>query len=359
MIFKRKHLPEGVGAFLEATQILPAHRQLLTSGTQGQGVVTRHEMIARSQFGDESLYSVHVRFRFDDGTETEISQGCARDKIGLLEAGDKVPVRFDPQDHSKVVLDMPALEARHQEKLTAVHAARQRADDEKIAKAQAEIDGRVWVPEDPSQQRSDLVVHRTDTRPGLAWTPIAGQLLPVEASAKTGSGNLTFDGAMATLLEQPATAALSYVAAHAAELVPGLDHDWFSRHDIRIFQPYGGMPAGNAAADAAGAGLAIVAALVSLLGGHLVRTDVALTGAVTGSGELLPVHDLSKKARAAERMYTKQLVVPAANRQDGQGGQPGSREQRGGVELVYAATAAEALSSALARHRLKGYLGPT
>jgi Lon protease (S16) C-terminal proteolytic domain/Protein of unknown function (DUF3592) len=356
MVFKREQLPAGVSAFLEAAQVLPAHGQLLRSGARGQGVVSRHEMIARSQFGDETWYSVHVRFRFDDGTETEISQGCARDKIGMLEVGDKVPVRFDPGDHSAVALDMPALEARHQEKTAAASAARKRADDEKIARAQAEIEGRVWVPGDPSQQRSDLVAHRTDTRPGLAWAPIAGQLLPVEASVRAGSGALTFDGATATLLEQPARVALSYVAGHAAELVPGLDHDWFSRRDIRIFQPYGGMPAGDAATDATSAGLAIVAALVSLLGGHLVRTDVALTGVVTGSGELLPVQDLSKKARAAQRMYTRQLVVPAANRQERQSS---PREQRGGLELVFAATAAEALSSALARHRLKGYLAPS
>lgn len=161
---------------------------------------------------------------------------------------------------------------------------------------------------------------------------------------------------MATLLERPAEVALSYVADHVAELAPGLDYHWFARHDIRIFQPYGGMPAGDAAADATSAGLAIVAALVSLLGGHLVRSDVALTGAVTRSGELLAVHDLSKKARAARRMYTKYLVVPAANRLDGQSS---SREQHGGLELVFAATAAEALTSALAHHRLKGYLPPS
>jgi ATP-dependent Lon protease len=281
MVFKRKLLPTGVSGFLEAAQVLPVHRRLLTNGARGQGVVTRHEMIASSQFGDEIWYSVYVSFRLDDGTETEISQGCSR---------------------------------------------------------------------------SDLVAHRTDTRPGLAWAPIAGQLLPVEASVRAGSGILTFDGAMATLLEQPARVALSYVADHAAALVPELGHDWFSRHDIRIFQPYGGMPAGDAASDASSAGLAIVAALVSLLGGHLVRTDVALTGIISPSGELLPVQDLSKKAHAAQRMYTKQLVVPAANRQ---GGQSSSQEQHGGLELVFAATAAEALSSGLARHRLKGYLAPS
>lgn len=179
MMFKPKHLPEGVSAFLEAAKMLPAHGELLTSGARGQGVVSRHEMIARSQFGAETWYSVHVRFRFDDGTETEITQGCARHKVGMLEVGDKVPVRFDPEDHSKAVLDMPAMEARHQEKVAAADAVRKQADDEKIARAQAEIEGRIWVPDDPSQQRGDLVVHRTDTRPGLAWAPIAGQLLPV------------------------------------------------------------------------------------------------------------------------------------------------------------------------------------
>jgi hypothetical protein len=356
MVFRRKHLPEGVSSFLEAAQVLPAHSQLFKNGVQGQGVVSRHDTIATSQFGAETLYSVHVLFRFDDGTETEFSQGCSHDKVGTLEVGDKVPVRFDPQDHSKVVLDLPALEVRHQEKAAAAQAYRQRADDEKVAKAQAEIDGRVWVPSDPSQQRSDLVVHRTDTRPGLAWAPIAGQLLPVEASVRAGSGTLTCDGAMAALLEQPAGVALSYVADHVEDLVPGLNREWFSRHDIRVFQPYGGLPSGNAAGDAASAGLAIVAALVSVLGGHLVRTEMALTGVVTGSGELLPVHDLSKKARAAERAYTKQLVAPAGNRQAGQSGSP---EQHGGLELVYAATVAEALSSALARHRLKGYVPPS
>ena len=242
-------------------------------------------------------------------------------------------------------------EARHQERVAAADAVRRRVDDEKIARAQAGIEGRVWVPGDPAQQQSDLVAHRTDTRPGLAWAPIAGQLLPVEASVRAGSGTLAFDGAMAALLEQPARAALSYVAGHAAEFVPGLDRGWFSGRDIRVFQPYGGIPAGDAAADATSAGLAIVAALVSLLGGHLVRTDVALTGAVTESGELLPVRDLPKRARAAERAYTKRLVAPAANRSDGQSG---SGEHRGGLEIVFAATAAEALSSALARHRLKG-----
>lgn len=151
MGFMRGLLPERVRTLLEAARFLPAHRRLLARGTQGLGVVTRHQMIAHTQSGYELWYSVRVRFRFDDGGEAEISQGCVRDKVGKLAVGDTVPVRFDPGNRSAVVLDIPALEARHREKTLADYAARQRADDEKIARAQARIEGRAWDPGDPAQ----------------------------------------------------------------------------------------------------------------------------------------------------------------------------------------------------------------
>jgi hypothetical protein len=153
MGFIRRLLPARVNAFLEAAQFLPAarHRWLYARGARGLGVVTRHQMIAHAPSGYELGYTVYARFRFDDGTEAEIIQGCVRDKIGKLEVGDTVPVRFDPGNHSAVVLDMPALKARHQQKLVADYAARKRADDEKIARAQARIEGRAWDSGDPSQ----------------------------------------------------------------------------------------------------------------------------------------------------------------------------------------------------------------
>lgn len=92
-----------------------------------------------------------MRRRFDDGTEAEISQGCVRDRIGKLGVGDIVPVRFDPGSHSAVVLDIFELEARHREKADAADAARLQAENEKIARAQARIEGRAWGPGDPSQ----------------------------------------------------------------------------------------------------------------------------------------------------------------------------------------------------------------
>ena len=153
MVLIRRLLPARVSAFLEAAQLLPAarHRRLFARGARGLGVVTRHQVIATTRSGYELGYSVRVRFRFDDGTEARISQGCARDKIGNLRVGDTVPVRFDPGDHSAVVLDLPAMEALHREKIADADAARELADKLRIARAQARIERRAWDPDDPSQ----------------------------------------------------------------------------------------------------------------------------------------------------------------------------------------------------------------
>jgi hypothetical protein len=115
------------------------HR-LLRHGVAGQGVVTKHKEIARSEAGIELDYSVHVRVRFEDGTETEIvHRWTKRAKVGLLRVGDKVPVRYDADDHSKAVLDMPALEAAHARKIAEAEATLKQYEEARIAKAQAEI----------------------------------------------------------------------------------------------------------------------------------------------------------------------------------------------------------------------------
>jgi hypothetical protein len=79
MTFKRKHLPEGVSAFLEAAQVLPAHGKLLKSGARGQGVVSHHETIALTQFGDETWYSVHRLGVHARNREAAAICWCSRD----------------------------------------------------------------------------------------------------------------------------------------------------------------------------------------------------------------------------------------------------------------------------------------
>lgn len=116
------------------------HHHLFKHGVAGQGVVTSHKEIDHNQYGTELDYSIHVRFRFPDGTETEIvHRWTKRAKVGSLRVGDKVPVRYDAEDHSKVVIDMPALEAAHERKIAEANATLKRYEEERIAKAQAEI----------------------------------------------------------------------------------------------------------------------------------------------------------------------------------------------------------------------------
>ena len=116
------------------------HHHLLKHGVEGQGVVTSHKEIAHDQFGSELDYSMHVRVKFQDGTETEIvHRWTKRTRVGSLRVGDKVPVRYDADDHSKAVIDMPALEAAHEQKIAEANATLKRYEDEGIAKAQAEI----------------------------------------------------------------------------------------------------------------------------------------------------------------------------------------------------------------------------
>ena len=115
------------------------HR-LLKHGAATQGVVTSHKEIAADQYGYERDYSIRVRVRFPDGGETEIHhRWMTHAKVGGLRVGDKVPVRYDPDDHTKVVIDMPALEAAHAKKLADAKATLKHFDEERVARAQAEI----------------------------------------------------------------------------------------------------------------------------------------------------------------------------------------------------------------------------
>lgn len=113
---------------------------LLKHGAETQGVVTNHKEISHDQFGSEIDYSMHVRVKFKDGTETEIiHRWTNRHKVGSLRVGDKVPVRYNPDDHTKAVIDIPALEALHEQKTAEAEAELKRYDDERIARAQAQI----------------------------------------------------------------------------------------------------------------------------------------------------------------------------------------------------------------------------
>ena len=146
---------------------------------------------------------------------------------------------------------------------------------------------------------------------GLAWTPVGGEVLFIEATAMPGTGRLTITGQLGEVMQESAQAALSYVRSNAGDLIPGLAEDWFAGHDIHVHVPAGATPK-----DGPSAGVAMVVALASLLSERPVRADVAMTGEITLSGQVLPIGGLKEKALAAQRGGIRCVIAPERNEQD-------------------------------------------
>jgi ATP-dependent Lon protease len=174
---------------------------------------------------------------------------------------------------------------------------------------------------------------------GLAWTPTGGDVLFIEATAMPGSGKLTITGQLGEVMKESAQAALSYVRGHWAEIAPQLGESWFAEHDLHLHVPAGAVPK-----DGPSAGVAMTVALASLISGRPVRNDVAMTGEVTLTGQVLPIGGLKEKSLAAQRAGIKEVIVPARN--EGDVAEIPERELAG-LELVYVDEVAQALDVAL------------
>ncbi len=143
---------------------------------------------------------------------------------------------------------------------------------------------------------------------GLAWTPVGGEVLFIEATAMPGSGRLTITGQLGEVMKESAQAALSYVRGHVDEHVEGVDPKWFAEHDLHLHVPAGAVPK-----DGPSAGVAMTIALLSLVSGVPVANDVAMTGEITLTGQVLPVGGLKEKSLAAQRAGIKRVIAPARN----------------------------------------------
>jgi ATP-dependent Lon protease len=142
---------------------------------------------------------------------------------------------------------------------------------------------------------------------GLAWTPVGGDVLFVEATAMPGKGKLTITGQLGDVMKESAQAAMSYVRGHARDL----PDDWFANHDIHVHVPAGAIPK-----DGPSAGITMATALMSLVTGRPVRDDVAMTGELTLTGQVLPIGGLKEKALAAQRAGVKRVLAPSRNEGD-------------------------------------------
>ncbi len=174
---------------------------------------------------------------------------------------------------------------------------------------------------------------------GLAWTPTGGDVLFIEATAMPGSGKLTITGQLGEVMKESAQAALSWVRGHWAEVAPGLGELWFAEHDIHIHVPAGAVPK-----DGPSAGVAMTVALSSLASGRPVRNDVAMTGEVTLTGQVLPIGGLKEKSLAAQRAGIKRVIVPGRNQGDVD---EIPRDELGDLELVFVDEVSKAIDVAL------------
>ncbi len=144
---------------------------------------------------------------------------------------------------------------------------------------------------------------------GLAWTEVGGELLQIEAAALAGKGKLTHTGQLGSVMQESAQAALSVVRSRAKAL--GIAEDFHQNRDIHIHVPEGATPK-----DGPSAGIAMVTALVSVLTGVAVRSDVAMTGEITLRGKVLPIGGLKEKLLAALRGGINLVLIPAENEKD-------------------------------------------
>jgi ATP-dependent Lon protease len=173
---------------------------------------------------------------------------------------------------------------------------------------------------------------------GLAWTPVGGDILFVEASRTPGSGKLILTGQLGDVMKESAQAALTLVKSRCGSL--GIDPSAFEKSDIHVHVPAGAIPK-----DGPSAGVAMFMALTSLLTDRAVRNDTAMTGEISLRGLVLPVGGIKEKVLAAMRAGIKTVMLPAKNRKDLVDVPEGARER---LQFVWLETVDDAARHALA-----------
>lgn len=144
---------------------------------------------------------------------------------------------------------------------------------------------------------------------GLAWTPVGGDILFIEASVSPGAGALQLTGQLGDVMRESAHAAFSYLKAHAGEL--GIPREAFRKWDLHVHVPAGAIPK-----DGPSAGTAMLSALASIYTQRRVRHDLAMTGEITLRGLVLPVGGIKEKVLAAKRAGITHVLLPAKNEKD-------------------------------------------
>ena len=144
---------------------------------------------------------------------------------------------------------------------------------------------------------------------GMFYTPVGGDILFIESTVMPGTGKLVLTGQLGDVMKESAQAAVSVLRSRSGEL--GLAEDYFAKHDLHIHVPAGATPK-----DGPSAGIALATAITSLLTGNKVDPDVAMTGEITLTGQVLPIGGLKEKVLGAKRAGIKKIILPQRNEVD-------------------------------------------
>ena len=172
---------------------------------------------------------------------------------------------------------------------------------------------------------------------GLAWTPVGGDVLFLEATKMSGSKGFTLTGQLGDVMKESAQAALSWVRNRAKDY--GIPEDFFTKNDIHVHIPAGATPK-----DGPSAGVTMATALVSLLTGRPVRKNVGMTGEITLRGQVLPIGGVKEKVLAANRFGLTTVILPKRNEGDLEDVPAAVREK---MTFIFAERVEEVIEAAL------------
>jgi len=270
-----------------------------TVDTIPPALVDRMDVIQLSGYTEEEKLGIAERYLVPRQIE---EHGLERDRI---EIGDAV-LRLLAREYTREA-GVRGLERRIGDlcRKAAVQVARGSEEPIDVTEALA----REWL----GPRRFSAETRRRTADPGvatgLAYTPVGGDVLYIEAQAYAGRGKLTVTGQLGEVMQESAHAALSWVRSHTEELE--LDERWFSRHDVHLHVPAGAIPK-----DGPSAGIAMATAIASLVRERPVADDVAMTGEITLTGQVLPIGGLRDKVLAAQRAGLARVILPRENEHD-------------------------------------------
>ena len=178
---------------------------------------------------------------------------------------------------------------------------------------------------------------------GLAWTSVGGEILFIESSLSKGKGRMILSGQLGDVMKESATAALSYLKAHAAEY--GIDYRIFDQFDLHIHVPAGAVPK-----DGPSAGITMLTSLASVFTQRKVKPKLAMTGEITLRGKVLPVGGIQEKVLAAKRAGIKNIMMCVQNKKDVDEMQA---DYRKGLDFHFVSSAEEVLEYALLKEKVK------